>query len=424
MDQLLYLGVGIDDTTTGLTHIGAREYDQKTGRFLSADPIIDFADPLQMNGYAYSNNSPVTRSDPTGLKSDECGSLYACGGNQVITSNTTQYENVVTVARHYDLTASWKTHYDWKWEGSRSHGKAAELTKYVNPDYEHNWGWNAVAGAGRWFLDSATFAAGPVGSLIAGASYDYAVTSLGVDTNGRSYQATQDGLNAFSMVTPLGALTAAGSGLKIAAAVAKGCSKCFLAGTDVLMSDKSTKDIEDIKLGDEVMAADPKTGESGPRRVTRLIVTEDDKHFNELTIDTEVGPKKPTATHEHPFWSPSESNWIEADRLTAGMTLLTDENDTVTVLGNRAYTQHARTYNLTVDDLHTYYVLAGETPVLVHNSNCPIGSVIGPKGEDLPLPKGAVGTPVETGKGMAYSIPAGTKGLDSRVTQVILFGGS
>ncbi|MEH0511674.1 DUF5615 family PIN-like protein [Streptomyces sp. B21-106] len=28
-------------------------------------------------------------------------------------------------------------------------------------------------------------------------------------------------------------------------------------------------------------------------------------------------------------------------------------------------------YNLTVDDLHTYYVLAGETPVLVHNSNCP-----------------------------------------------------
>lgn len=52
------------------------------------------------------------------------------------------------------------------------------------------------------------------------------------------------------------------------------------------------------------------------------------------------------------------------------MTLLTDEGDTVIVTGNRPYTQHARTYNLTVDDLHTYYVLAGETPVLVHNSNC------------------------------------------------------
>ena len=62
-----YLGVGIDDAATGLTHIGAREYDQVSGRFLSADPVIDIADPLQMNGYTYSNGSPVSKSDPTGL---------------------------------------------------------------------------------------------------------------------------------------------------------------------------------------------------------------------------------------------------------------------------------------------------------------------------------------------------------------------
>ncbi|MFJ3786301.1 HYD1 signature containing ADP-ribosyltransferase family protein [Streptomyces sp. NPDC090093] len=66
-----YLGVGIDDTTTGLTHIGAREYDQNTGRFLSADPIVDLADPLQMNGYTYSNGNPVSKSDPTGLYLDD-----------------------------------------------------------------------------------------------------------------------------------------------------------------------------------------------------------------------------------------------------------------------------------------------------------------------------------------------------------------
>ncbi|WP_243761416.1 hypothetical protein [Streptomyces sp. YIM 98790] len=29
---------------------------------------------------------------------------------------------------------------------------------------------------------------------------------------------------------------------------------------------------------------------------------------------------------------------------------------------------------LTIHGLHTYYVLAGETPVLVHNSNCPTAS--------------------------------------------------
>ncbi|MDQ0792658.1 hypothetical protein QFZ58_001146 [Streptomyces sp. B1I3] len=49
------------------------------------------------------------------------------------------------------------------------------------------------------------------------------------------------------------------------------------------------------------------------------------------------------------------------------MTLLTDEGDTV-VTANRAFTQHARTYNLTVDGLHTYYLPAGDTPVLVHNA--------------------------------------------------------
>ncbi|MFJ3583330.1 RHS repeat-associated core domain-containing protein [Streptomyces sp. NPDC090127] len=66
VDRRSYLGVGIDDPS-GLTHIGAREYDAATGRFISADPVVDLSDPLQMNGYAYSNNSPITNSDPTGL---------------------------------------------------------------------------------------------------------------------------------------------------------------------------------------------------------------------------------------------------------------------------------------------------------------------------------------------------------------------
>ncbi|MFJ7228179.1 RHS repeat-associated core domain-containing protein [Streptomyces tendae] len=78
-----YLGVGIDDSATGLTHIGAREYDQNAGRFLSADPVTDLADPLQMNGYAYSNGSPVSKSDPTGLLFCYCswlGNLGSGGG--------------------------------------------------------------------------------------------------------------------------------------------------------------------------------------------------------------------------------------------------------------------------------------------------------------------------------------------------------
>jgi RHS repeat-associated protein len=59
-----YLG-GANDPS-GLTHLGAREYDSATGRFISVDPVLDNQDPQQMNGYAYANNSPINTSDPTG----------------------------------------------------------------------------------------------------------------------------------------------------------------------------------------------------------------------------------------------------------------------------------------------------------------------------------------------------------------------
>ncbi|MBP2330660.1 RHS repeat-associated protein [Kibdelosporangium banguiense] len=70
-DERGFVG-GAKDSSTGLTHIGAREYDPAMGRFISVDPIMDPADPQQMHGYAYANNSPITFSDPTGLRIAGC----------------------------------------------------------------------------------------------------------------------------------------------------------------------------------------------------------------------------------------------------------------------------------------------------------------------------------------------------------------
>lgn len=83
------------DTMTGLTHIGAREYDPLIGRFISVDPIMDLADPQQWHGYAYANNNPVTWSDPTGLRpiGDDHGQLVATpktGGGYTITDSRNQ----------------------------------------------------------------------------------------------------------------------------------------------------------------------------------------------------------------------------------------------------------------------------------------------------------------------------------------------
>ncbi|MEQ4301029.1 RHS repeat-associated core domain-containing protein [Plantactinospora sp. B6F1] len=57
---------GVKDQATGLVQLGVRGYDPSLGRFISIDPVIDYTDPQQMNGYAYANNSPTTYSDPDG----------------------------------------------------------------------------------------------------------------------------------------------------------------------------------------------------------------------------------------------------------------------------------------------------------------------------------------------------------------------
>ncbi|MFI6624367.1 polymorphic toxin-type HINT domain-containing protein [Streptomyces sp. NPDC050528] len=207
-----------------------------------------------------------------------------------------------------------------------------------------------------------------------------------------------------------------------AARMAQKCAECFLAGTKVLLDDGSTKNIESVQVGDEVLATDPVTRQSGPRKVTDLIVTEDDKYFTELLLITPHGEEKLTATEEHPFWSESEKAWVAAADLKVGMTLRTDDGDTVTVQATRFFYQHARTYNLTVEGLHSYYVLAGNIPVLVHNSRCLIADVIGPQGEKLWLPKGRKAVAVsDKGKGWVYEIKkseAVANGLDPKVAYV------
>jgi len=66
------------DTNTGLTAIGAREYDPTTGRFISLDPILETTVPQELNGYTYAANNPVTNADPSGLMlcaDNVCGSI-------------------------------------------------------------------------------------------------------------------------------------------------------------------------------------------------------------------------------------------------------------------------------------------------------------------------------------------------------------
>jgi RHS repeat-associated protein len=57
---------GTSDAATGLTNLGAREYQPATGTFISTDAVLKPFDPQDLNPYAYAEDDPATNSDPTG----------------------------------------------------------------------------------------------------------------------------------------------------------------------------------------------------------------------------------------------------------------------------------------------------------------------------------------------------------------------
>ena len=52
--------MGAHDTATGLTNLGAREYQPGTGSFISPDPLLKPYDPQNLNAYAYAADNPST----------------------------------------------------------------------------------------------------------------------------------------------------------------------------------------------------------------------------------------------------------------------------------------------------------------------------------------------------------------------------
>ncbi len=166
-------------------------------------------------------------------------------------------------------------------------------------------------------------------------------------------------------------------------AVENACKKnSFVAGTVVLMADGSHKPIEDVRVGDTILATDPTAGESAGKLVTGLIVGAGPKDLLEISVSSqgagESSAASVTTTANHPFWVPLLREWVDAAALRPGLSLQTSAGTWVQITAVARWTATQRVHSLTVADLHTYYVLAGKTPVLVHNSNgCPIVSQYG-----------------------------------------------
>ncbi|MEO3820196.1 LamG-like jellyroll fold domain-containing protein [Plantactinospora sp. B24E8] len=173
----------------------------------------------------------------------------------------------------------------------------------------------------------------------------------------------------------VGGLDEAASGARAAEeAIGGACAAAgnsFTGDTRVRMADGSTRRISEVRVGDRVLATDPTTGRTGAQVVTDVIVGTGQKALTEITVDTDGAAGDATATvtatDGHPFWVTGEGRWVEARNLTPGARISAAAERSGDVLGVRPTTRDETVYNLTVDTLHTFHVVAGDRDLLVHN---------------------------------------------------------
>ncbi|MGW3983876.1 LamG-like jellyroll fold domain-containing protein [Streptomyces mirabilis] len=239
--------------------------------------------------------------------------------------------------------------------------------------------------------------------------------------------ATADGAESGAIGGAAGGVLATAGG-KLFGRSGCGATHSFTGTTEVVMADGSTRPIGKVKAGDKIKDSVPGTKGSQSHTVTRVIVTHTDHDFVDVTIvptkpkpapkpksglgkriltravvglaasaaviTTAAGIPHPhtladrqqltaatvaeapsatssgggtlTTTYHHPFYDQTRSAFVDAKDLHPGDALQTPTG-TATVTAVRLYHAHTTTYDLTIGDLHTYYVEAGGTPVLVHN---------------------------------------------------------
>ncbi|WP_452831553.1 ricin-type beta-trefoil lectin domain protein [Streptomyces litmocidini] len=140
----------------------------------------------------------------------------------------------------------------------------------------------------------------------------------------------------------------------------------FPGSTRVLMADGSPRAIRDVRVGDRVLATDPRTGSLRAQGVTDTY-----RHDTERLVDVSVAGGRLTSTIGHRFFVPGRG-WTTVADLRVGDRLRTPQGgeQTVTALRDRSGLEPRTVFDLTVDGLHTFYVRPeGERArdVLVHN---------------------------------------------------------
>jgi RHS repeat-associated protein len=373
---------GTDDDSTGLVHIGARQYDAALGKFTSVDPIMDHADPQQWNAYAYANNSPITFSDPTGLAYCD---YNVCAGDSGYNPNGPRNNVSGQCVHNCHLS-----HNNYSSGSDAPGGVALQSVK----DYGSGFVADYTEGAAYlngvklpWTPAEADVHIPRAMKTFGGPIYGELGSEDNVENTFNTLIAyckrscSIEDYNEISLPWLLflgetGALSGNGRGGNAPLArsvqrfVKRVCGRnSFTGDTLVLMADGTTKRIDEIEVGSDVANSEPASEQVEQHEVVAVIVTDEDKEYVDLTVSTPRGPEVIRTTAHHPFFDAGADRWVPAVELESGDLLQTPGNGRAALVAVRHYSASQRTYNLTVDSVHTFFVAVGATAVLVHNCN-------------------------------------------------------
>ena len=147
---------------------------------------------------------------------------------------------------------------------------------------------------------------------------------------------------------------------------------CFVSGTQVWMEDGTTKNIEDVEIGDVVLSYNETTSEYENCVVTKLITNPNTTNLARVILvdgtTIEMNEYHPIYTKEG--WK-SLTNYKDFPTLTKEDEVLSTNGKYIKIDLIERWTEEMpiTTYNLTVEKNHNYFV--GRTPTLVHNAGCP-----------------------------------------------------
>ncbi|MEV0353264.1 DddA-like double-stranded DNA deaminase toxin [Nonomuraea sp. NPDC050680] len=346
------------DNSTGMYDMGFRNYNPGLNRFLNLDSyngaLDDLSlglDPWTSNRYAFTGGNPINNIELDGHIVDGCGD----GSGRMECAPTLQQKVDSKTATPADVAEySSNTHISNLSKSDKTKVTMAAVGQ-KNPD-----------AVNKWTARNRDRTADGVIDFVKEVAYGDIKGCVQSDLESCAWAA----FDVFSM--KVGSIVR-----KAGKAVVDNilsCGHSFVPGTEVLMADGTRKPIEDVEAGDEVLATDPETGETRAERVTAVMTSKGDKRLVQISIDTDgdEGDKHGSiiATDHHPFWVPALRQWVRADELKPGMWLRTSAGTYVQISAINKWTAVQRVHNMTVEDLHSYYVLAADTSVLVHNS-CP-----------------------------------------------------